>query len=181
MFMKANTEAVNDMLRAAIRAVRAGGKSLPQVLDQIPAAIYITDSEGVVTHYNRSCLTFAGRRPRIGQDRWCVTWKLYTEEGECLPHDQCPMAVAIRERRAIRGVRAVAERPDGTHVGFQPYPTPLLDEAGRLVAAVNLLARPPARPDLPGRGLRQGGACDRAAPALTGGGAGREGPSGDPL
>jgi hypothetical protein len=34
----------------------------------------------------------------------------------------------------------VAERPDGSHVNFQPYPTPLLDGAENLVAAINLLA-----------------------------------------
>jgi PAS domain-containing protein len=138
--MHVNTEAANDMLRVAVRAMRAGDRNLPQVLNELPAAIYVTDSEGLVTHYNRTCIAFAGRAPRIGEDSWCVTWKLYTDEGEYLPHDRCPMAVAIRERRAIRGVRAVAERPDGTHVNFQPYPTPLMDGAGNLVAAVNLLA-----------------------------------------
>jgi PAS domain-containing protein len=138
--MNVNTQAADDMLRVAIRAMRAGGSNFPQVLDGLPAAIYITDAEGVVTHYNRACIAFAGRAPRIGEDVWCVTWRLYTEEGEYLPHDRCPMAVAIRERRAIRRVRAVAERPDGTHVCFQPYPTPLMDGAGNLVAAINLLA-----------------------------------------
>jgi PAS domain-containing protein len=138
--MHVDTEAADAMLRVAIRTIRTGGRSLPQVLNELPAAIYITDSEGLVTHYNRTCIAFAGRSPRIGQDSWCVTWKLYTEEGEYLPHDRCPMAVAIRERRSIRGVRAVAERPNGTLVNFQPYPTPLMDGGGNLVAAINLLA-----------------------------------------
>jgi PAS domain-containing protein len=128
------------MLRVAIRAMRAGGRSLPHALNELPAAVYITNAGGVVTHYNRSCIAFAGRTPRVGQDSWCVTWKLYTEEGKYLPHDQCPMAVAVRERRTIRGAQAVAERPDGTHISFQPYPTPLFDGAGNLVAAINLLA-----------------------------------------
>ena len=138
--MQVNDQASDGMLRVAIRAVRAGSRNLPQVLDELTAAIYTTDAEGVVTHYSRTCIAFAGRTPRVGQDSWCVTWKLYTEEGEYLPHDRCPMAVAIRERRAIRGVQAVAERPDGTFVSFQPHPTPLLDGAGNLVAAINLLA-----------------------------------------
>ena len=34
---------------------------------------------------------------------------------------------------------AVAERPDGSRVNFRPYPTPLLDESGELIGAVNLL------------------------------------------
>jgi PAS domain S-box-containing protein len=137
--MRAETETPEAMLRAAISAVRAGGRSFSRALDALPAAIYLTDTEGLVTHYNRACVAFAGRTPRVGQDSWCVTWKLYTEEGVYLPHDRCPMAVAVRERRAVRGVQAVAERPDGTLVDFRPHPTPLLDEAGRFVGAINLL------------------------------------------
>jgi len=137
--MQVNTGAPEDVLRAALNAIRGPEQSLCEILDALPMAVYITNAEGVITHYNRTCVEFAGRRPRVGQDSWCVTWKLYTEEGEYLPHDRCPMAVAIRERRPIRGDRAVAERPDGKYVSFQPYPTPLFDRAGNLVAAVNLL------------------------------------------
>jgi len=49
------------------------------------------------------------------------------------------MAVALKENRAVRGIEAAAERPDGSRVPFIPYPTPLHDEAGRLVGAVNML------------------------------------------
>jgi hypothetical protein len=45
------------------------------------------------------------------------------------------MAMALKEKRAIRGAEAVAERPDGTRVPFLAYPTPLLDEAGLLAGA----------------------------------------------
>jgi hypothetical protein len=31
-----------------------------------------------------------------------------------MPLDQCPMAIALKEKRPIRGAEAVAERPDGT-------------------------------------------------------------------
>lgn len=127
------------MLHLALEALSQGGEDSIRVLDQLPAAIYMTDAEGVVTYYNKACISFAGRRPVVRQDNWCVTWKLYTQEGEYLPHDQCPMAVAIREKRAVRGVQAVAERPDGSYVGFQPFPTPLLDQEGRLLGAINML------------------------------------------
>jgi hypothetical protein len=49
------------------------------------------------------------------------------------------MAVAIRENRRVRGVTAVAERPDGSRVHFMPFPTPLHDASDRLVGAVNVL------------------------------------------
>lgn len=128
-----------DVLHLALEALGQGGEGSIRVLDQLAAAIYMTDAEGVVTYYNDACIRFAGRRPVVHQDSWCVTWRLYTEDGEYIPHDQCPMAVAIRERRPVRGVQAVAQRPDGSYVGFQPFPTPLLDREGRLLGAINLL------------------------------------------
>jgi PAS domain S-box-containing protein len=56
-----------------------------------------------------------------------------------MAHHQCPMAVALREKREIRGVEAMAERPDGSFVQFMPYPTPLFDSTGVLIGAVNML------------------------------------------
>jgi PAS domain S-box-containing protein len=109
------------------------------VLDALPAAIYVTDAEGAVTYWNRACVELAGREPELGQDRWCVTWKIYTTTGEALPHDQCPMAEAIKKQRVIRDAVAIAERPDGSRIAFRPYPTPLFDEDGRLTGAVNML------------------------------------------
>ena len=113
--------------------------AIPSSLDDLPTALYVTDREGVITWYNRACVDFAGRTPVAHRDRWCVTWKLMTDNGAPLPHDQCPMAAAIKEQRSIRGVTAIAERPDGRRVAFQPYPTPLFDAEGEFTGALNLL------------------------------------------
>ena len=127
------------MLERALSVVLAGDEALREALDELPAAIYVTDADGLITYFNPACLDFTGRRPEVGEDRWCVTWRLYTNAGEFLPHDECPMAVAINTRRPVRGVTAVAERPDGTRVIFRPYPTPIFDKDGRFAGAVNLL------------------------------------------
>ena len=92
-----------------------------------------------MTYWNQACVDFAGREPELGQDRWCVTWKLYTMDGDFLPHHECPMAVAVRTREPVRGKVAIAMRPDGTRRAFTPYPTPFFDEAGEMAGAVNLL------------------------------------------
>jgi two-component sensor histidine kinase len=110
-----------------------------RLLDALPAAVYTTDAAGMVTFYNRAAAELAGREPQIGQDQWCVTWRLYRPDGTPLPHDQCPMAVALKEGRPVRGVELLVERPDGLRVPVLPYPTPLLDDAGRLVGAINML------------------------------------------
>ena len=49
------------------------------------------------------------------------------------------MAVALKENRPIRGVEAIAERPDGTRIAILPFPTPLRDASGALVGGVNML------------------------------------------
>ena len=118
--------------------IRDSERRLRNVIDALPAAVYATDTEGRVTMFNEAAATFAGRAPQLGTDQWCVTWKLFWPDGTPMPHDQCPMATALKERRPIRGMEGIAERPDGTRVRFIPYPTPLYDEAGTMVGAVNM-------------------------------------------
>ncbi|MCW3848801.1 PAS domain-containing protein [Sphingomonas sp. LB-2] len=132
-------ESAEFLLKSALGAISGPSEAMMDALDALPAAIYLTDIDGNVTHYNRACVPFAGRTPRPGRDRWCVTWKLFTAEGEALPHDRCPMAVAIKQGREIRGVEAWAERPDGSRVRFLPFPTLLFDDGGNVIGAVNLL------------------------------------------
>ena len=114
-------------------------RRLQELLAAIPAAIYTTDAEGRITYFNEAAVELAGRRPVIGEDRWCVTWKLLHPDGRPLPQEECPMAVSLREGRPVRGVEAVAERPDGTRVPFIPYPTPMLDANGKVVGGINML------------------------------------------
>lgn len=109
------------------------------LLEALPAAIYATDAAGRVTYYNEAAAAFWGYRPELGSAVWCGSWKLYRPDGTPLPHDECPMAVALKSGQAVRGVEAVMERPDGTRVPFMPYPTPLRDASGTVVGAVNML------------------------------------------
>ncbi|MFZ0851655.1 MAG: PAS domain S-box protein [Hyphomicrobiaceae bacterium] len=110
-----------------------------EAIEALPAAIYMTDAEGRLTFYNEAAAELWGCRPELGESKFCGSWKLYWPDGTPLPHEECPMALALRQRRPIRGMEALAERPDGTRVPFVPYPTPLFDAAGRLTGAVNML------------------------------------------
>lgn len=132
-------QSAGHLIGTAVETIAASPEAFREVLDAVPAAIYVADREGTITYFNKACVELAGRTPQVGVDKWCVSWKVYTPEGEYLPHDRCPMAVTIRDKEPIRDVEAVAERPDGTRVHFIPYPTPLFDNEGNLVGAVNLL------------------------------------------
>jgi PAS domain S-box-containing protein len=125
--------------KRAEAALRDSERRLQDLLAAIPAAIYTTDATGKITYYNEAAVEFSGRRPTIGSDEWCVTWKLYWPDGTPLPHDKCPMALALKEDRPIRGKEAIAERPDGTRIPFIPFPTPLHDGDGSLIGAINML------------------------------------------
>jgi len=122
----------HDTLRERERRFR-------DLLGSLPAAIYTTDAKGRITYYNEAAVELWGQRPALGTGEWCGSWKLFWADGTPMRHDECPMALALKENRAVRGTEAIAERPDGTRVPFIPYPTPLHDEAGRLVGAVNML------------------------------------------
>jgi PAS domain S-box-containing protein len=129
----------DQILQTAASIVRAGDFDRLAVLDQLPLAIYVTDADGFLVYFNPASVAFAGREPTLRQDRWCVSWKIYSDDGHFLPHDRCPMAVAIQTRQAIRGATAVAERPDGSRINFQTFPTPVTDANGRLLGVANML------------------------------------------
>ena len=109
------------------------------LLEALPVPVYMTDADGRITFYNEAAAELWGHRPQLGSDKWCGSWRLFWPDGRPLPHDECPMALALKRGEPIRGVEALAERPDGTRVRFLPYPTPLRDDSGRVTGAINLL------------------------------------------
>jgi PAS domain S-box-containing protein len=125
--------------RRAENELRDRERRFRELIEALPAAVYTTDPAGWITFYNKAAVEFAGRRPELGSDRWCVCWRLFRPDGTPLPHDESPMAVALKEGRPVRGEESIAERPDGTRVTFIPYPTPLHDSSGGLIGAVNML------------------------------------------
>lgn len=118
---------------------RGSGDALEDVLGALPEAIYLTDADGRITYYNEAAAELWGVRPVLGHSEFCGSWKLYWPDGTPLPHADCPMAMALKERRPIRGLEAIAERPDGTRIPFLACATPLFDADGALTGAVNML------------------------------------------
>lgn len=110
-----------------------------QLLDLLPVAVYTTDTEGIIMQYNRAAAILWGREPVIGQEVWCGSFKILQPDGTDLPLDTCPMAVCLKERRPVIGEEIIVIRPDGSARHVAPHPQPILDEAGRMTGAVNML------------------------------------------
>jgi PAS domain S-box-containing protein len=127
----------------ALSALLNGGfgakEAFREMIEALPVALYGTDADGRLTYFNAAAVRLSGRVPELGTDRWCVTWKLFLADGTPLPHDQCPMAVALRGGEVASGIECIAERPDGSRFWFTPYPAVLRDAAGRVTGGINLL------------------------------------------
>ena len=132
------TRDITEKKRAEL-ALQENEQRFREMIDALPVAAYTTDAEGRLAHFNPACVELAGRVPELGKDRWCVTWKLYRPDGTPMPHEECPMAIALKKGAIVRGQEALAERPDGTRVWLMPYPTPLLDTDGRVAGGINVL------------------------------------------
>lgn len=120
-------------------ALRESERRFREMVDALPAAIYTTDADGRLTHFNPVATEFFGRTPELGTDRWCMSWKLYHPDGSPMPHEECPMAFALKEGRTVRGAEAIAERPDGKRIWLTPYPTAMRDVEGRVVGGINMV------------------------------------------
>ncbi|MGH6839538.1 MAG: sensor histidine kinase [Methylocella sp.] len=112
---------------------------LHELLEALPAAVYTTDTDGRITFFNEAAVDVWGRRPELGENGWCGSWRLYWPDGSPMRRDECPMAVALKEGHPIHGAEVVAERGDGSRVPFLAYATPLRDRSGALTGAVNML------------------------------------------
>ena len=128
-----------EILRRAGAALLNGEGLFREILDVLPAAVYVTDPTGLITYYNAAAVRLSGAHPVLGESRWCGSWKLFWPDGSVLPHDQCPIAMALQEQQSSAEIEAAAERPDGTRVPFMAYPTLLYDKSGAIIGAVNML------------------------------------------
>jgi two-component system CheB/CheR fusion protein len=126
-------------LKRSLGSAGETDRKFREMIDALPAAVYTTDAKGRLTNFNQACVELSGRVPELGTDKWCVSWKLFYPDGRRMPHGECPMAIALKTGRVIRGAEAIAERPDGSRIWFTPYPTPLRDTRGRIVGVINML------------------------------------------
>ena len=120
-------------------ALRESDARYRDLIQALPAAVYTCDERGRIMLYNQAAVDLWGREPEVGKDSWCGSWKIYRPDGAPLPLDECPMAVTLREGRAIRGEEIVIERPDGTRRHVLPHPEPIRDAEGAIVGAINML------------------------------------------
>ena len=114
-------------------------KRYRELVHELPAAVYTTDAEGRITLFNAAAAALWGRAPKIGEDQWCGSYRIYRPDGTFLPHDQCPMALALKNGVVINGAEIVVEGEDGARRNILAHPRPLRDASGAIIGALNML------------------------------------------
>lgn len=118
-----------------------GSHLFHRILDRLPAGAYMCDPDGLITYFNRHAAELWGREPDLDDpaDRYCGSVRLFDTSGAPIDHDACWMALALREEREYHGEEIVVERPDGTRITVLAHATPIRDDDGVLLGAVNVL------------------------------------------
>ncbi len=124
--------------KAAEEAVADSEKRYRQLIDTLPAAVFTCDQQGKILLYNEACSTLWGQAPDPKTDLWNGAYAIFTKDGEPLPRELSPMAVAVREGRSVRE-EIIVERPDGSRRNVLVHPEPLFDATGQVTGAYNVL------------------------------------------
>jgi signal transduction histidine kinase/CheY-like chemotaxis protein len=110
-------------------------------LERLPAGAYTCDPDGLITYFNQHAVQLWGRSPKLNDpiDRFCGSFKLYAVDGSPIMHDECWMALALKNLREYYGHEIMIERPDGHRLTALAHANPIHNDRGRLIGAVNVL------------------------------------------
>lgn len=121
------------------KKIEESKKSYRELIENLPVATYSCDADGRIMIYNKAAAALWGREPEIGKDLWFGSWKVYGLDGNPIPLKSCPMALVLKEDKAVIGEEIIIERSNGDKVNVLPYPVPIFDSSGRISGAINML------------------------------------------
>jgi PAS domain S-box-containing protein len=108
-----------------------------QLLEALPAAIQTTDTAGRITYCNQAAVDLWGVRPEVGRDTLHSLYRLYYQDGTPISDLDDPLRATCAGEK-LRGHELILERTDGKRIPIISSPSPLSDEAGRVVGAVQM-------------------------------------------
>ena len=117
---------------------KAAQKKLENLIYNLPVAMYTIDAKGYIDLYNQAAEKLWGRKPELGVDRWCGSYKLAALDGTPVPHDSCPMAMAFKEARSIQE-EIYMFRTNGERRHVIVHPQPLYDDSGAIIGATKVM------------------------------------------
>ena len=123
----------------ARKKIEEGKKLYVDLIQNLPVAVYTCDAEGFITSFNKSAIQLWGREPKLWKDKWCGSVQIYTDQGSLIPHDKSPMAISIKEKRALKSEEIKIKKQDGSFGYVVAFPSPTFDSNGNLTGGINVL------------------------------------------
>ncbi len=108
-------------------------------LDALPVAICLCSADGTIVRFNRRAVALWGRTPRPGDahDTYAGSARLYSLDGDELPHASNPMETALRTGDPQHDKELVIERPDGSRIVVLVGIDVLKDDSGATQGAIS--------------------------------------------
>jgi two-component system sensor histidine kinase UhpB len=115
-------------------------KQFLDLIKNMPQAMYTCDENGYIQIYNKAAADMWGWEPTLGKDQWCG-WKKMVDPatGQQIAPENSPMAKIYQEKQAVFGAQLLVQRPDGTERMVASFPSPLFNNDGKMIGAVNML------------------------------------------
>jgi PAS domain S-box-containing protein len=122
----------------AEQALRDSEERYRRLARLLPVAVYTVEAPlGTITYFNEHAAEAWGRTPQLGE-RYCGSLRLYLDDDTPVPHEECAMAIALREGRPFRNQEVVIERPDGSRITALVNIDPIHDASGAVTGAINV-------------------------------------------
>lgn len=112
-----------------------------KLLQSLPSPAYMCDNEGLITFFNEPAAKLWGRIPKLNDpsDRYCGSFRITEADGTPVDPSNCWMAKALRDKKPYNGCEVIFVRPDGSQVTVIAHITPLQEEDGEVIGAMNVL------------------------------------------
>jgi two-component system, NarL family, sensor kinase len=119
--------------------LRESEERFRRMVELMPGAVYVCDTSGIIQSYNYRAVELWGREPKSGDtaQRYCGSLRLYSPDGEFVPHQESKMAEVLRTGIEARDLEVVIERPDGSCITTLVNIVPLRNSDGDLMGAMN--------------------------------------------
>ena len=111
-----------------------------RLIEMLPVGVYSIEApSGRIAYFNQQAARLWGRAPNLADttERFCGSRRVFLPNGKHVPHDQCPMAIAMRDGQSFRNLDVIMERADGSRFFAVVNIDPIHDGAGNVIGAVN--------------------------------------------
>ena len=107
------------------------------VLGAAPIGVCVCDRGGVIQYFNARAAELWGRTPALGVERYCGSTRLWLRSGARLPHEESPIAEAMRSGSPVRDAEVWIERRDGSRLPVLTTSAALENERGEITGAIS--------------------------------------------